>query len=77
MNSLKLEDIKGILDKLTDDEAYVMLQYIYMSWKRVARGLQKVEKYCRSDILFKTHNFIVLKIGQSSISKVLCDPESL
>ena len=77
MNNLKFEDVKAVLDKLSDNEAYVMLQYIYMSWKRIARGLQKVEKYCRSDILFKTHTLIVQKLGQSSIGKVLCDPQSL
>eukprot|EP00826_Nyctotherus_ovalis_P002319 TRINITY_DN10455_c0_g1_i11.p1 TRINITY_DN10455_c0_g1~~TRINITY_DN10455_c0_g1_i11.p1 ORF type:complete len:166 (-),score=60.61 TRINITY_DN10455_c0_g1_i11:148-591(-) len=77
MNNLKLEDVKTLLAKLSDDEAYTMLQFIYMAWKRIACGLQRVDKYCRSDILFKTHTLLVEKLGQSAIGKILCDPQSL
>ena len=77
MNNLRLEEAKAIVDKISDNDAYVMMQFIYMSWKRIAVGLEKAVKYCRSDILFKVHTHIVKKLGQSCIGRILNDPQSL
>ena len=71
---MKLDDVKVLITKLNDKEAYVMMKFIYMSWKRIGAGFQKVDKYCRSDILFKDHTLIVQKLGQSCIGKLLSDP---
>ena len=77
VNKLRLEDMKALLGKLTDQEAYIMMKFIYMSWKRIAKGLQKIDKFCRSDILLKTHTLLVQRLGQSSVGRILCDPLSL
>eukprot|EP00831_Metopus_contortus_P055468 TRINITY_DN4696_c0_g1_i1.p1 TRINITY_DN4696_c0_g1~~TRINITY_DN4696_c0_g1_i1.p1 ORF type:complete len:192 (+),score=39.29 TRINITY_DN4696_c0_g1_i1:121-696(+) len=77
MNAMKLEDVKAFIGKLTDAEAYAMIKLICLSWKRIGSGLQKVDKYCRSDILFKAHTHIVQKLGQSVIGRLLSDANSL
>ncbi len=77
VNKLKLEDVKALVAKISDKDAYVMLKFIYMSWKRIAAGLEKVDKYCRSDILLKTHTLLVQKLGQCAVGRVLSDPLAL
>eukprot|EP01022_Parablepharisma_sp_SALTPOND_P000861 TRINITY_DN105158_c0_g1_i1.p6 TRINITY_DN105158_c0_g1~~TRINITY_DN105158_c0_g1_i1.p6 ORF type:complete len:188 (+),score=14.84 TRINITY_DN105158_c0_g1_i1:2886-3449(+) len=77
MNKLRLDDVKTLLTKVSDKEAYIMMKYIYMSWKSIASGLQKFDKYCRSDILLKTHTLLVQKLGQCVVGRLLCDPLAL
>ena len=77
MNTLKVEEAKALIARLSDTEAYVMMKFIYMSWKRIASGLQKVEKYCRSDILLKAHTMIVQRLGQCCIGRFSTDPFTL